>query len=64
MDRPKGRLLDLKGAAQYMDDTERHVRELWQSRRLAGVKVGRKVRFDLRDLDEFIERNRVGAVDR
>ena len=34
-----------------------HGQELWQERRLTGVKVGRLVRFRPEHLDEYIERN-------
>jgi hypothetical protein len=41
-----GRLLDLDGAANYLHDTPRHVRSLWERRELAAVRIGRKIRFD------------------
>jgi excisionase family DNA binding protein len=52
-------LLDYEEAARYLSTTPRHVRKLWQSRRLAAVKVGRCVRFQVADLDVFIAANRV-----
>lgn len=55
-------LLDYEQAAKYLGTTPRHVRELWAKRRLPGVKVGRLVRFDIGDLDKFIESNRREAV--
>jgi len=55
-------LLDLAQAAKYLGTSERHVRRLWQERRIAGVKVGRRVRFTRRDLDAFIEKNRYEAA--
>jgi excisionase family DNA binding protein len=54
-------LLDVSGAAEYLGVTDRQVRDLWAKRKLTGVKVGRLVRFDQRDLDRFIEDNRFEA---
>lgn len=51
-------LLDYNQAAKHLGTTPRHVRELWAKRRLPGVKIGRLVRFDQRDLDRFIAENR------
>jgi excisionase family DNA binding protein len=56
------RLLDLAGAAEYLNDTPRHVRSLWERRQIAAVRVGRKLRFDPRDLDRYIDSQRVEAV--
>jgi excisionase family DNA binding protein len=56
------RLLDYEAAASYLGTTSRHVRKLWASRELSGIKVGRLVRFDRRDLDAYVERQRVEAV--
>ena len=55
-------LLDKAGAAAYLSTTERHIERLWTERRIAGTKIGRKVRFRQRDLDAFIERSRVEAI--
>ncbi len=57
-----GRLLDLDQAARYLGTTERHVRRLWQERRIAAVKIGSRVRFDPQDLDAFIEAHRQRAL--
>ncbi len=54
-------LLDYEGAAHYLCTTPRHVRELWAKRHVAGVKVGRRVRFTQADLDAFIATNRVNT---
>lgn len=55
-------LLDYSAAAEYLATTERHVRDLWNRRQVAAVKVGRLVRFRRVDLDAYIERNRTEAV--
>ncbi|MGH9106363.1 MAG: helix-turn-helix domain-containing protein [Acidimicrobiales bacterium] len=59
-----GGLLDYEAAARYLGTTPRRVRKLWQSRRLAAVKVGRCVRFLVADVDAFIAANRVPPTDR
>jgi excisionase family DNA binding protein len=58
---PSG-LRDFDGAAAFLGTTPRHVRRLWQERRLAGIKVGKAVRFSEADLHAFVERHRVEAV--
>jgi len=55
-------LLTLEQAAHHLSTSERHVRRLWQERRLTAVKVGRRVRFARCDLDAFIDANRRHAV--
>lgn len=55
-------LLDIPQAAAYLSTTPRHVQRLWAERRIAGVKLGRKLRFAAADLDAFIAANRVEAV--
>jgi len=55
-------LHDFDGAAAFLGTSPRHVRRLWQERRLAGIKVGRAVRFSEADLLAFVERHRVEAV--
>ncbi len=55
-------LLDFEGAAEFLALTPRHVRRLWQERRLAGVKCGKFVRFAQSDLLAYIQRQRVEAV--
>jgi excisionase family DNA binding protein len=55
-------LLDKAGAAAYLNTSERHIERLWTERRIAGTKIGRKVRFLQSDLEAFVERSRVDAV--
>ena len=57
-----GRLLDLDGAADYLNDTPRHVRSLWERHELSAVRIGRKIRFDPVDLDWYIDSQRVKAL--
>lgn len=55
-------LKDEDAAAEYLGTTPRHVRHLWQTRQLTGVKVGKKVRFRQSDLDAFIEAHTIERV--
>ena len=55
-------LVDIDGAARHLECTPRLIRELWTRRVLPGVKVGRLVRFDLADLDAYVDAQRVPAV--
>jgi excisionase family DNA binding protein len=59
---PSPRLLKLADAAEYLGTTPRHIRELQYRRELPFVKIGRSVRFDLRDLDLYIEMRKTPAV--
>jgi excisionase family DNA binding protein len=55
-------LVDVEGAADYLDVGERMIRRLVAERRVAFVHVGRHVRFTRADLDSYIFENRVEAV--
>ncbi|MCU1490830.1 MAG: Helix-turn-helix domain [Acidimicrobiaceae bacterium] len=55
------RLLDAEEAAWYLNTSQRWVRNAWATRELAGVKIGRSVRFTVRDLDDYIESRKVAA---
>lgn len=55
-------LLGYPAAADYLDDSERHLRRLVAERKIAFVKVGRKVRFRKSDLDAFVTANVVEAA--
>jgi excisionase family DNA binding protein len=54
-------LVDFDGAAHFLNTTPRQVRRLWETRRIGGVKIGRRVRFRRPDLFEFVETHRVPA---
>lgn len=56
------RLVDIAGAAEYLGLTEDQVRGLKYRRLIPFVKVGRSLRFDLVDLDRWIEANKTAAV--
>jgi excisionase family DNA binding protein len=55
-------LFDFDGAAELLRTTPRHVRRLWQERRIGGCKIGRKVRFTAQDLIAFVESNHTEAL--
>ena len=52
-------LLSVAQAAQRLGTPERFIRRLIAERRVRFYKVGRYVRFDIHDLDEFIAAGRV-----
>lgn len=59
---PKGpakRLYSVPEAACYLGRTVDALREIMWSGRLPYVKDGRRVLIDVRDMDEFIEKNKV-----
>jgi excisionase family DNA binding protein len=55
------RLLDVKEAARYLGTTDKTLyTKIWR-REIPFIKLGRSVRFDVRDLEALIERSRVRA---
>ena len=52
-------LLDTAEAAKFLRLGKRTVQELASERKLAFVKIGRSVRFDIADLRKFIENQKV-----
>lgn len=59
---PQTPLFDFDSGAAYLHTTPRHLRRLWETRQLGGVRVGRLIRFTESDLEAFIARGRVEAV--
>ncbi len=55
MSTPTRRPLDYRGAADYVNTTERHLRSLVQRREIPYVKLGRLVRFIPDQLDDYLE---------
>jgi excisionase family DNA binding protein len=49
------RIVDIDGAAEHLTVSVRYVRTLVADRRLPHLKVGKYVRFDLNDLDEWLD---------
>lgn len=58
------RLLTAAEAAEYLGRTEGAVRQLVYRREIPFVKQGRVLRFDVRELDRWIDDHTVDAVDR
>jgi excisionase family DNA binding protein len=53
------RLLDIKAAAAYLSATVWFMRDLVWSRRIPFAKFGNKYVFDIRDLDAFVDAQKV-----
>ena len=60
--RPPAALLTLQDVALRLGTSESHVRRLSDERRIPIVKVGRYVRFDVHELDHWIDDRRIDAV--
>jgi excisionase family DNA binding protein len=56
------RLLDIKAASVYMGISPNTLYQWVSQRRFPFVKVGRLTRFDIRQLDLWIERNAVKII--
>ena len=56
------RLLDVKQTARYLGIST-HLLYRWRSQgaKLPVVKVARSLRYDLRDLDQFIREHKIGV---
>jgi len=52
------KLLSSKDAARYLCICERKLWELSKCGRIQTVKIGRAVRYDIDDLNEFIEKQK------
>lgn len=53
---PKLRLVKVKAAADYLAISERKLWDLSQNGIIPVVRLGRATRYDLMDLDSFIEK--------
>ena len=59
--REEVRLLNIKEAARFLGTTDKTLyTKVWR-REIPFIKLGRSVRFDVRDLEALIERSRVRA---
>jgi len=54
-------LLDIDGAADYLNVSPRYIRRLIAQRRINYLKIGKFVRFDQAEIDEWIQQQRVDA---
>jgi len=55
------RLLSVREAAQYLGRSEIAVREMTWNGKLPHIRADRRVLFDIRDLDRWIDINRVDS---
>jgi excisionase family DNA binding protein len=62
MPAPLPRLVDLKGAARYLSTTIWQMRTLVWEKRVPHVRLGKKILFDLADLDKLVESMKVNAA--
>jgi excisionase family DNA binding protein len=59
--REEVRLLNIKEAARFLGTTDKTLYSKVWRREIPFVKIGRSVRFDVRDLEALIDRSRVRA---
>lgn len=52
------RLLTVEQSAEYLALSRKSIHEMLANHKLVGVKFGRKTMLDIRDLDQWIERNK------
>jgi excisionase family DNA binding protein len=57
----ESRLLDVKAAAAYLSATIWFVRTLMWEKRVPFLRCGHKILFDRRDLDAFIDGNKIAV---
>jgi excisionase family DNA binding protein len=55
------RLLDIDDAADYLNVSPRFIRRLTAQRRINYLKIGKFVRFDQDELDDWVQAQRVDA---
>lgn len=61
-DTQRRQLVDVDGAAEHLTVSVRFIRALVAERRVPYLKVGKFVRFDLDDLDRWLDDCRVDSV--
>jgi len=57
-DRPKKRLYSIEDAAEYLGRSVWGVREMLYAGKIPFIRDGRRILLDIRDMDEWIERNK------
>ncbi len=55
------RLLNEEEAAEYLSRSVGAMQALRYKRQIAFIKIGRRIQYDIKDLDSFIERGKVPA---
>ena len=61
---PRSNLLTLQEAADYLAISVGYLRRLVREKRIPYVKVGKYVRFNIRDLDGWLDARRVDPLPR
>lgn len=56
-----GRLVDTRGAAEYLGLTQDQIRGLVYRRQIPHLKIGRALKFDIRTLDRWVEQHTIPA---
>lgn len=56
---PKHDWRDLAGIVEHCDTTERHIRGLVARKAIPHYKLGGKLRFDVDEIDAWLDANRV-----
>ena len=57
------RLLTIKEASEYLGISVKGLYNMVNRRELPFYKIGKRVRFDMKQLDEWIEKHKVESVD-
>ena len=57
------RLIDLRAAAEYLGISHHFLYKLTARKAIDHVRMGRKILFDVRKLESFIEENSIESVD-
>jgi len=57
------RLLNINEAAEYMATTVGRLYQMVHKKQIPHVKIGRSLRFDIGELDEFIKNNAVDIIE-
>lgn len=52
-----GRLIDVAGVATWLGLTEKQVRKLVEHRQIPVTRIGRRVRFDIVEVDKWLRRS-------
>lgn len=61
-DKPKKRLYSVEDAAEYLGRSVWGVREMLYAGKLPFIKDGRRILLDIRDMDDWIEKNKTTLV--
>lgn len=51
-------ICDIKTLAKYLDVSELFIRKLVRAKKIPCFRIGNRLKFDLREIDKWIESNR------